>query len=205
MEKLANFSLVRVRAAMELSALDNETQEDEKPLPPKETRSTQDILHKLHGNERFQKSVSMYCITPFMSSIARSTHEFGPRPTPQPRTPKLRLTKCKLKQKLKDIKEKVKSWCEKDGNDRGSERSLLFGEVQREKGDLEESKEESVGEGMLWYYGCTGVAPLEGRAELEKVSFLLKRSGVMLTWCSFGGLRGVPKMRKGDSRARETK
>jgi hypothetical protein len=190
---------MEITAVHEEKARIDELEDNEKPLSKRrdfEKMGIDEVVKNLRSNERFEGAISMYCITPFMSSIARCNHEFGRRDfPPQTRATKLKSIKRCLESKLKNMKEKAQDIFKPSTSDTSSDTSLLFGEVLREKSRIEVMRQESVGEGMLWYYGRTGVAPLEERAELGKVSFFLGSLGVvLLTWCSFGRLVGARRM-----------
>jgi len=58
---------------------------------------------------------------------------------------------------------------------RGGERAgLLFGEIEKFE-DEEVEKKESFAKGLLWYYGRSGVAPLETVVARQKKVSLLER------------------------------
>jgi len=166
---------IRVRIAMELAVLENESEKLASEKPDVEKMKTSEVVQKLKGNEKFQSAITMYCISPFLSSLSRSTNDFGfhPVPAPQKSTTKHKLKSIKrtLTHKLRNITQKAtQCFSPNPPNTHSgsqSQTSLLFGELPPEKVPSHQTKQESVAQGMRWYYGPMGVAPLEGeRGEL---------------------------------------
>lgn len=113
-----------------------------------EKMGTKEIVECVRGNEGFERAVECYCVSGFMGSVCKFSVKLNERG---------REGEVRFRKKMWRILEEARR--KRRESNVPEKTALLFGEVEKAEG-WEEERREGVAGGLLWYYGRTGVAPL---------------------------------------------